>query len=109
MAAHPPVVSRYTKHIDVRLMFLKELCRDRKVLDMVFARSLHNYGNHHYTKATGYKLFESVRGVLKGSSKHHPALTAEAVRFSEMDFCKACAATAEGAEAVFFTYTLAKL
>jgi hypothetical protein len=26
-----------------------------------------------------------VRGVQKGSSKHHPALTSEAVRFSEID------------------------
>ena len=50
-----------------------------------------------------------MRGVLKGSIKHHPALTAEAVRFSEMDFCKARMATAEGEEAVLFTYTLAKL
>jgi hypothetical protein len=24
---------------------------------------MHNYGNH-YTKATGYKLFDSARGVL---------------------------------------------
>jgi len=108
MVAHTPVGSKYTKHIDVRLMFLKELCRDRKVFDIVFARSLHNHANH-YTKATGYKLFDDVRGVLKGSIKHHPALTAEAVRFSEMDFCKARIATAEGEEAVLFTYTLAKL
>ena len=74
----------------------------------LLVRSLHNYGNH-YTEATGYKLFDDVRGVLKGISKHHPALMAEAVRFSEMDFCKARAATAEGEEAVLFTYTLAKL
>jgi hypothetical protein len=45
VVAHPPMGSRYTKHIDVRLVFLKELCRDRKVVDIVFARSLHNYGN----------------------------------------------------------------
>jgi hypothetical protein len=38
MAAHPPVGSKYTKHIDVRLMFLKELCRDRRVFCIVFAR-----------------------------------------------------------------------
>jgi hypothetical protein len=83
-------------------MSLKELCRDRKVFDIVFARSLHNYGNH-YTKATGHKLFDDVRGVLKGISMHHPALMAEAVRSSEMDFRKARAATAEGDEAVLFT------
>jgi hypothetical protein len=41
VVAHPPVGSKYTKYIDVRLMFLKELCRDRKVFDIVFARSLH--------------------------------------------------------------------
>jgi hypothetical protein len=111
VVAHTPVGSKYTKHIDVRLMFLKELCRDCKVFDIVFARSLHNHASH-YTKATGHKqlFFADVRGVLKGSSiKHHPALMAEAVRFSEMDFCKARAATAEGKEAVLFTYTLAKL
>jgi hypothetical protein len=59
MVAHTPVGSRYTKHIDVRLMFLKELCRDRKVFDIMFAESSHNHANHN-TKSTGWKLFEEV-------------------------------------------------
>jgi hypothetical protein len=71
MVAHTPVGSRYTKHIDVGLMFLKELCRDRKVFDILFAESAHNHANHG-TKSTGWKLFEEVRAVYKGTSKQAP-------------------------------------
>ena len=35
--AQSPVGSKYTKHIDVRLLFLKELCCDRKLFDVVLA------------------------------------------------------------------------
>jgi hypothetical protein len=47
MAAHTPVGSKYTNQLNARLMFLKELCRDRKVFDIVFAMSKGNYGNHY--------------------------------------------------------------
>jgi hypothetical protein len=104
MVAHTPVGSRYTKHIDVRLMFLKELCRDRKVFDILFAESAHNHANHG-TKATGWKLFEAVRAVYKGTSKHHPALKSSSTRFSKMDFEK----VRGGEAAVLYTWTLAKL
>jgi hypothetical protein len=104
MVAHTPVGSRYTKHIDVRLMFLKELCRDRKVFDILFAESAHNHANHG-TKATGWKLFEAVRAVYKGTSKHHPALKSSSTRFSQMDFEK----VRGGDAAVLYTWTLAKL
>ena len=104
MVAHTPVGSRYTKHIDVRLMFLKELCRDRKVFDILFAESAHNHANHG-TKSTGWKLFEEVRAVYKGTSKHHPALKSSSTRFSQMDFEK----VRGGDAAVLYTWTLTKL
>jgi hypothetical protein len=108
MIAHTPVGSRYTKHIDVRLMFLKELCRDRKVFDIVFAESRHNYANHN-TKHAGRQLFSAVRDVYKGLSRHHPALKAKVMaRFSEMDFSKARAATAADDTLVLYTHTVQK-
>jgi hypothetical protein len=64
------------------------LCRDRKVFDIMFAESSHNHANHN-TKSTGWKLFEEVRAVYKGTSKHHLALKSSSTRFSHMDFEKA--------------------
>ena len=108
MIAHTPVGSRYTKHIDVRLLFLKELCRYRKVFDILFAESGHNYANHN-TKHTARQLFTNVRDVLKGLSRHHPALKAKVMaRFSEMDFSKARAATEPDDTLVLYTHTVQK-
>jgi hypothetical protein len=83
-----------------------ELCRDRKVFDILFAESAHNHANHG-TKSMGWKLFEEVRAVYKGTSKHHPALKSSSTRFSKMkmDFEK----VRGGEAAVRNTWTLEKL
>jgi hypothetical protein len=109
MIAHTSVGSRFTKHIDVGLMFLKELCRDRKVFNILIAESAHNYANHN-TKHTARQLFTNVRDMLKGLSRHHPALKAKVMaRFSEMDFSKARAATAADDTLVLYTHTVARI
>jgi hypothetical protein len=70
----------------------------------VFAESKHNHANHN-TKSTRWKLFEDVRAVYKGTSKHHPALKSSSTRFSQMDFEK----VRGGEAAVLCTWALAKL
>jgi hypothetical protein len=88
-------------------MFLKELlCRDRKVFDILFADGVDAQPRQpHNTKSTGWKLFEEVRAVYKGTSRHHPALKSSSNRFSQMDFEK----VRGGEAAVLYTWTLAKL
>jgi hypothetical protein len=71
--SHSPVGSKYTKHIDVRLLSLKELCCDRKLFDIMYTCSPTNVANA-ATKATPSGEFLRTRDILRGVSKDHPAL-----------------------------------
>ena len=103
--AHTPVGHKYTKHIDIRLMFLKELCCDRKIFDIVFTGSKTNLSNSN-TKTTANREFLSFREYFKGFAREHPALLERAVqRFSKMDFSKKRSPpTPSSPAAVLYTY-----
>ena len=103
--AHTPVGHKYTKHIDIRLMFLKELCCDRKIFDIVFTGSKTNLSNSN-TKTTANREFLSFREYFKGFAREHPALLDRVVqRFSQMDFVKKrTPPTPSSPAAVLYTY-----
>ena len=104
--AHTPVGHKYTKHIDIRLMFLKELCCDRKIFDIVFTGSATNLANTN-TKTTANKEFLPFRDILKNLSRDHPALRDRVfTRFSEMDFIKKRIATSSTTSHVLYSYKL---
>ena len=104
--AHTPVGHKYTKHIDIRLMFLKELCCDRKIFDIVFTGSATNLANTN-TKTTANKEFLPFRDILKNLSRDHPALRDRVfTRFSEMDFIKTRIATSSTTSHVLYSYKL---
>ena len=85
-------------------MFLKELCCDRKIFDIVFTGSKTNLANA-ATKTTANKEFLSSRDIFKNLSRDHPALLERNVtRFSQMDFIKKRTATTPGTSAVLYTY-----
>jgi hypothetical protein len=108
--AQSPVGSKYTKHIDVRLLFLKEFCCDHKLFDIVFTRSPSNVANAP-TKTTPSGEFLHTRDVLRGVSKDHPALheqvlarfsTPQAVQERHPD-------NTDGLGMVLYTHTLSKI
>jgi hypothetical protein len=103
--AHSPVGSKYTKHIDVRLLFLKELCCDRKLFDIVFTRCPTNVANA-ATKTTPSGEFLRTRDILRGISKDHPALHEHVLaRFSALQTVQE---RIEGLGMVLYTHTMSK-
>jgi hypothetical protein len=86
-------------------MFLKELCCDRKIFDIVFTGSKTNLANA-ATKTTFNKEFIATRDIYKNLSRDHPALLERMVtRFSQMDFVKARSqSTPTTTSTVLYTY-----
>ena len=74
--AHNPVDHKYTKHIDIRMMFLRELVKGprKKAFDFLFVRGPLNLANG-FTKHLGTKMHREFADDLFNETKVYPPTT----------------------------------